>query len=373
MPEGHIPWKESNLALIGSDLDRKIKQAAAERENQWQGLGTAAGLYIWRIEKFCVVPWPKADYGKFYRGDSYVVLNSYKRDGSNALNHDVHIWIGSESSQDEYGTAAYKMVEADDFLGGAAVQHRETEGHESPLFQSYFDYNLEYWQGGIESGFRHVEPTVDTPSLYRVKGTEKGLSLTQVALKKSSLNEGDSFILVANNANVWVWHGSSANPDEKFRAGSLGEKMCTRGTVVTMEHGHGDDEVTAFWAYLGEGEIAPADPHDADVVNFAPVLYRLSDDPNVGPQQVGKAGSQVKFGRPNPPIPRSLLNQNDTFLLDGGWEIFLWIGKDSTTSEKLAAMATADNYCKGDPRTADLPLTIIKSGQESSAFNMFFG
>lgn len=183
MPEGHIPWKESNLALIGSDLDRKIKQAAAERENQWQGLGTAAGLYIWRIEKFCVVPWPKADYGKFYRGDSYVVLNSYKRDGSNALNHDVHIWIGSESSQDEYGTAAYKMVEADDFLGGAAVQHRETEGHESPLFQSYFDYNLEYWQGGIESGFRHVEPTVDTPSLYRVKGTEKGLSLTQVALK----------------------------------------------------------------------------------------------------------------------------------------------------------------------------------------------
>jgi gelsolin len=34
-----VPWKESNLALIGSDLDHKIKAAAAEFEEQWQQVG----------------------------------------------------------------------------------------------------------------------------------------------------------------------------------------------------------------------------------------------------------------------------------------------------------------------------------------------
>jgi hypothetical protein len=50
------------------------------------------------------------------------VMHTYKKGVSDALHHDLHIWIGSESSQDEYGTAAYKMVEADDFLGGTYVR-----------------------------------------------------------------------------------------------------------------------------------------------------------------------------------------------------------------------------------------------------------
>ena len=50
-----------------------------------------------------------------------------------------------------YGTAAYKMVECDDVLGGAAVQHRETQGHESATFLGYFGGRIAVLQGGIEA------------------------------------------------------------------------------------------------------------------------------------------------------------------------------------------------------------------------------
>ena len=112
MPEERISWKESNLAMVGSDLDHKIKAAAAAGEDAWQAIGDEAGVKVWRIEQFKIVAWPEADYGCFYSGDSYIILNSYLIEDK--LYRDIYIWIGAESSQDEYGTAAYKVCRADE-------------------------------------------------------------------------------------------------------------------------------------------------------------------------------------------------------------------------------------------------------------------
>ena len=51
---------------------------------------------------------------------------------------DVHFWIGKHSTQDEYGTAAYKTVELDTYHDDKPIQHREVQGNESQLFKSYF-------------------------------------------------------------------------------------------------------------------------------------------------------------------------------------------------------------------------------------------
>ena len=91
MKPERIPWKESNLSEIGSDLDHKIKQAAAQGEDAWQGINESTGLRVWRIEKFQVVPWPEEKYGTFHTGDSYIVMNTYKKPDEDKLYYDVHI------------------------------------------------------------------------------------------------------------------------------------------------------------------------------------------------------------------------------------------------------------------------------------------
>ena len=148
--------------------------------------------------------------GQFFKGDSYIILHSDGSDPNN-LTHDIHIWIGSESSQDEYGTAAYKMVEADDYLGGAAVQNRQVEGREADDFVDLFSY-LEYLEGGMDSGFTRVEPTKEKPLFYkfRPRGKQKG-ELIQVPMSASSMDSESGFILYADKSTVWVWHGKDVS------------------------------------------------------------------------------------------------------------------------------------------------------------------
>ena len=50
----------------------------AEAEPEWKKIQKSPGLYIWRIEKFKVVPWPKADYGKFFQGDTFIILSLFR-------------------------------------------------------------------------------------------------------------------------------------------------------------------------------------------------------------------------------------------------------------------------------------------------------
>jgi len=216
-------FEDSNIALLNSKLHKDVRLAAAKTEAAWQGCGQAPGIQIWRIEKFQVKAWDKKNYGKFCTGDSYIVLYTYRAKDvegkdTDKLKYNVHFWLGSETSQDEAGTAAYKTVELDDYLGDIPVQYREVQGWESAEFRSLFP-KLEYSAGGVDTGFNHVQAAEYAARLLQVKG-KLSIRISEVPLAASSLNDGDVFVL-DNGLKLWQWNGNQSSAFERRQADRL--------------------------------------------------------------------------------------------------------------------------------------------------------
>ncbi|XP_076468658.1 gelsolin-like protein 2 isoform X2 [Babylonia areolata] len=346
-------WKDSNLALFGSDLERQVKKEAAESEPAWRKVGKKVGLQVWRIVNFKVTEWPVKDYGKFYNGDSYIVLNTYKDGDSDKFLYDVHFWIGKYSTQDEYGTAAYKTVELDTYLDDVPVQHREVQNHESDLFRSYFK-TITLLEGGTDSGFRTVEPEKYTPRLLHFHGDRHGVKVKEVPRNKSHVDSTDVYILDAG-LTIVQWNGQGSNKDERFKAlgysKELANERAGKPQIIVEDEGQGTEEFDKYLDQEAEEE------QNFDAADPTKELFRLSD-----------ASGKMSFSSEKTSIIRkSDFDSKDVFIFDTKSEVFVWIGKQTTVAEKKNAMTYAHNYLQKTDHPL-IPITCLSEGSKNSAF-----
>jgi gelsolin len=359
LKDTQIKLEDSNIAGYGSKDHKDLKVSAAKSEAAWKGAGQKVGLEIWRIEKFNVVAWPKDKYGSFFEGDSYIVLNTYKNPGSDALKYNVHFWLGATTSQDEMGTAAYKTVELDDLLGDLPVQYREVQGYEGPEFLALFK-KLTLLKGGIDSAFNHIKPTEYKPRLMWFKGNKETVRVTEVELKNSSLNDGDSFLLDAG-LELIIWNGSSAGIHEKRKAKELTEALRDerngKPKIVILD---GLEDNDTFWKALGgkPSKLAPATKDDVKVDNTK-VLFQLSDA--TGDLKITEIAQKDK-------VSKSQLKSDDVFILDVGHTVYSWIGKGTSKKEKANAIKYATDYLKKQGRPNHTPVVRVLEGAEPAAF-----
>eukprot|EP00002_Diphylleia_rotans_P033726 TRINITY_DN719_c0_g4_i1.p1 TRINITY_DN719_c0_g4~~TRINITY_DN719_c0_g4_i1.p1 ORF type:complete len:373 (-),score=99.98 TRINITY_DN719_c0_g4_i1:149-1267(-) len=359
-------WKETNVANIGTEEDKAARKAAAETEEAWSGAGQAPGLQIWRIEKMKVKTWPSEEYGKFFSGDSYILLKTSKKDeSSDSLKWDIHFWLGQESSQDEKGVAAYKTVELDDLLNTAPVQHREVQGYESESFLSYFPNGVQLLEGGVESGFRHVEPTSYKPRLLHIKG-RRNCRVFQVPLACSSLNEGDVFILDLG-LSIVQWNGKTAHPLEKRKASEIAAAIRSerqgRATVQVLDSGSEGRDGQAFFSSLSGSredvaEASSLSDEAAEKLRISTRVFRLSDATGAMKFTEESVANGVK----------SALESKDAFVVDTGSQIFTWIGKDASANERRFAIRYAEQYLTEFSRPSHIPITRVQEGAETKDF-----
>lgn len=354
----------SNIALMNSELATSVRKAAASCEEEFEGAGSKAGIEIWRIENFGVKRWPESQNGRFYNGDSYIVLNTYKKEGSDTLHYNVHFWLGQSTSQDEAGTAAYKCVELDTKLDDMPVQYREVSGSESDEFLALFEPII-VMDGGIDSGFNVVKPEEYTPRLLHIKGTRKNIRLAQVPLARASLNDGDVFLLDAG-LELFQWNGTSAGVFEKRRANEivaqLKEERNGKPVSTVLD---GQEESEGFWGKLdgGFGDVVSAEAGGADDEVAKPrpkQLWKLSDATGEMVMSKVSEGADVKAEQ---------LDENDVFIVDdSGVALFVWIGKGASADEKGKAFQYANAYIEQEKLPLNIPVSRNVQGNTSSAF-----
>lgn len=248
----------------------------------------------------------------------------------------------------------------DDLLDDGPVQHREVQGHESALFQSYFK-GIQYMEGGIASGFRQVKPEEYKPRLFQVRRTRRAVRAFEVPVKASSLNHGDVFILDAG-LKIYIFIGQTSNAFEKMKGGALAHNLVGARQGKSKLCTELDEN---FWRILGGSmaDVKPDEPHDENQED-KPIeldkcrLYRLSD-----------ASGTITFQKEHEGrIVKSMLDSNDAFIIDAGIEVFIWIGSGASKTEKSYAMKYAMDYLKSENKPTSTPITRIVEGQIHHVF-----
>lgn len=343
-------------------------------------------FYIWRIEKMQVVPLPRDQYGKFFRGDSYIILSANEpgqpsgvacktKEARGVLEMHIHFWLGSQTSQDEAGVAAYKTVELDDLLGGTPVQHREVESKESKRFLSYFRSGFRVLEGGIASGFTHVTDEFN-PSLYIIKGKRSPIIRQLPQISWSQMNDGDVFILDTKVA-IFVWTGKNANNMEKIQGAKFSQTLKNEhggGEIIIVDDGLEQtmpkSERDLFNKHLpmADKKVKPASEVTPDLSQERRVaqeikLYRCSDED--GTLKV----TEVKNG----PLYQNDLISEDSFIIDNGEQgIWVWVGKKASHKERAEAMRNAQGFIKKKGYPSYTNVTRVIDGGESSEFKSLF-
>lgn len=361
--------EDSNMANYGSEEHKEMRKDAAKKEKAWENVGAEKGIQIWRIEKFKVKHWPKDKYGEFYGGDSYIILHTKVND-EGKKDYDVFFWLGSETSQDEAGTAAYKTVELDDYLGDEPVQYREVQGNESKKFLGLFP-KVTILDGGVDSGFRHVKAKDYKARLLHVTGFKKHVQVCQVGLNTANLNNSDAFVLDCG-LSVFQFNGSKSSAWEKRKANAIVDELQAsrhgkvKTTLIIDGVEDGDNPlIDEFWGHFGGKPKGIADEApEQKVPDYTLSLHHISDASGV--MEI----NQVSSGK----LEKGKLDSDDAFILDGGGALFVWIGSKANKAEKREAMKYAVQYLHDQGRDAGVPIARVMEGKEPTEFwNCFNG
>nr|XP_060494236.1 villin-like protein isoform X5 [Panthera onca] len=330
-------------------------------------------LHVWIIENLRMEPVPEKAYGNFFEEHCYIVLHvPQSLKATQGACSDLHYWAGKEAGAEAQDAAEAFVQQLQEALGGATVQHREAQGHESDCFRSYFRPGIIYRRGGLASALTHVETNLyNIQRLLHVQG-RKHVSATEVELSWSSFNKGDIFLLDLGKVMI-QWNGPETSIPEKARGLALTCSLRDRERGGRAQIGVVDDEVEAtdlmriMEAVLGcrVGNL-PATRPDKSVNQLQKASVRLyhvcEKDDDLVIQELATC-----------PLTQDLLREEDYYILDqGGFKIYVWQGRLSSLQEKKAAFSRALGFIQAKGYPTYTNVEVVNDGAESASFKQLF-
>ncbi|KAJ8952266.1 hypothetical protein NQ318_007433 [Aromia moschata] len=341
----------------------------------------STAFLIWKIENMNVVALPRDQYGTFYDTESYIVyaasqygqpcgVDTVTREMKNGcMEYHVHFWLGSRTSPEKSGVAAYKTVELDNYLGCLSTQHRESEGNESPRFLSFFKNGVRILKPELIQNNQHFQAR-----LYRVKGKRIPVLSEMPKLSWDFFNSSDVFV-IHTTKTIFIWTGRAANAIEKLHATKIANDMKEEfniSNIVFVDDGYektlSDDMRKEFNKYLAlEKRMVLPESHDSNKngnnQRSSIRLYRCSE--NNGKYRV----AEIRSG----PLEQLDLTADDVFIVDHEiYGIWVWVGKRANDKERGEALRNARGFVKKKKYPSNTKVTRVVDGYEPVEFKMLF-
>lgn len=317
-------------------------------------------LLIWRIEKLKLKKWPQERYGAFYEGDSFLILSIKSKEEKYA-----HVWTGKESTKDEISYVQYKVLQLDQKLENSLEIYYESQEKESELFKSYFEY-FTVVKGGIDADLEKLNSQQYKAKLFHVHSIGAKLQSREITINRKNLDSGDSYLL-DTGIKIFIWTGKKSNSFEKFHMGCLAQKIKdlrhNKVVIITIYEDSTDSTDVSnkkeFDEFMEKYEEEDVFEKKESVDDGFRKMMKLSDEN-------GKFEmSEVTYSKD------SLLSQ-DSFLVDRGDALIIWIGKQASANEKRYAKYYAKKYITQENRKKNLPIFVTNEEKHSKELEKCF-
>ncbi|XP_021278977.1 villin-1 isoform X2 [Herrania umbratica] len=334
-------------------------------DSAFHGAGAKPGLEIWCIEDLRLVPVPKYSHGKFYSGSAYVVLStSVLKNGP--PQHDIHYWMGNDANEVDSALASDRALELDAALGSCTVQYREVQGQETEKFLSYFKPCVIPVEGVYSSQPGNSNGETNQVTLLTCKG-DHVVHVKEVPFSRSSLNHNDVFIL-ETASKIFLFSGCNSSIQERAKALEVVQyikenRHAGNCEVAIIEDGKlvGDSDVGEFWSLFGGYAPIPRDSALAgqQQVDSPVILFWIN-----------LQGKLSQIGSDS--LDKDMLEKNKCYMLDCGAEVFVWMGRNTSITERKTSISAAEDFLRKHDMSSRTHLTFLTEGLETSMFKSYF-
>jgi hypothetical protein len=319
--------------------------------------GPGVTIKVWVIEEFDKRPVRVEDYGRFFAGDSYVVLLTYSRKGAPA--NIIFFHQGRDSSVNEQGTSAYMTRLMQDDLKGDCTQIRVLQGKEPADFLKLFDRAVVLRRGDYQRDAVAAAAAATTakPALLFVQGfDEECVRAVEVdASWKQLVHEGVFLLVDPAKQRAFRWVGAHARDCERACAERVLKRYYAACTTVVDETPN--KESKEFWAAMGGG--TPSEPLEALPKRFDTRVFELSS-----------ASGIVAVEPLSPPLRQDDLGPRSVYIVDSGVELYVRFGSQSLHNERLFSLQVAQQLAE---QSAEKPTVwVTQEEKEPPGLRLLF-
>ncbi|KAN0025593.1 hypothetical protein ACTFIU_002032 [Dictyostelium citrinum] len=322
-------------------------------------------LKIWHVRNRNKFEISQPEFGLFYNQSCYLVLFTlFAADGSN--NSILYYWQGRFSTSEDKGAAALLAKDVGKELNRSCIHVRTVQNKEPNHFLEHFQGRMVVFKGSRPNAATEVSLenlSSSLQGLYHVRGTE-AINIHSIQVEKaiSSLDSNDSFILVTyKDTQSYIWVGKYS--DEKEAALQISSNVFTGYQFQLINEG---EETSDFWESLETGSSSSL------LKQYYTQLRTVEQEKKTRLFQCSNNSGVFKVFEIHD-FSQDDLDSDDVMILDNQKQIFVWVGKESSDTEKLMANETALDYIMNAPtHRRDDPIFTIQEGFEPHEFTFNF-